>query len=115
MRALPRTPSRSSLAGAAAIFAVLGDETRLALVSKLCSEGPQSIARLTAGTGMTRQAVTKHLRVMEDVHLVRSTQRGRESLWTVEQARLAQARQHIDTISAQWDRALARLKSFVER
>jgi DNA-binding transcriptional ArsR family regulator len=97
------------------MFAVLGDERRLALVSRLCAEGPLSIAKLTTGSGITRQAVTKHLLVMKEARLVHSVHRGRESLWEVERARLAEARRHLDLISAQWDDALARLKSFVER
>ena len=115
---MPRTRSvraKAGLPGSAAIFAALGDETRLGLVSRLCDEGPLSIARLTGGFDITRQAITKHLRVMEDAGLVRRTQIGRESLWQIEQQRLAEARQYLQQISAQWDVALARLKRFVER
>jgi DNA-binding transcriptional ArsR family regulator len=115
---LPRTRSAradAGLPGSAAIFAALGDETRLGLVSRLCEEGPLSIARLTGSFDITRQAITKHLRVMEDAGLVRRTQTGRESLWQIEQHRLAEARQYLQQISAQWDVALARLKRFVER
>jgi DNA-binding transcriptional ArsR family regulator len=115
---LPKTRSvraKAGLPGSAAIFAALGDETRLGLVSRLCDEGPLSIARLTGGFDITRQAITKHLRVMEDAGLVRRTQIGRESLWQIEQQRLAEARQYLQQISAQWDVALARLKRFVER
>ena len=100
--------------GSAAIFAALGDETRLGLVSRLCDEGPLSIAKLSGGFGISRQAITKHLRVMEQAGLVRSTQLGRESIWQLEQKRLAQAREHLQQISTQWDDALARLKQFVE-
>ena len=107
--------AKAGLPGSAAIFAALGDETRLGLVSRLCDEGPLSIARLTGGFDITRQAITKHLRVMEDAGLVRRTQIGRESLWQIEQQRLAEARQYLQQISAQWDVALARLKRFVER
>jgi DNA-binding transcriptional ArsR family regulator len=102
------------LAGSAALFSALGDETRLRLVSRLCAEGPLSISRLTAGTGITRQAVTKHLRLMEDAGVVRNAHRGRESVWRVEQKRLAEARQYLQQISAQWDLALGRLKELVE-
>ena len=98
----------------ATVFAALGDETRLRLVSRLVSEGPQSITRLTAGARVTRQAVTKHLRVMEHARLVHSTRRGRESVWELDRQRLTEARQYLDQISAQWDDALARLKAFVE-
>lgn len=97
------------------MFAALGDETRLALVSRLCDGGPMSIAKLTDGFDITRQAITKHLRVMEDAGVVHSTQQGRESIWQLEQKRLAEARRYLQQISADWDGALGRLKSFVER
>jgi len=103
------------MTGSAAVFAALGDETRLGLVARLCDNGPMSIAKLTVGFDITRQAITKHLRVMEDAGLVRSTHHGRESVWRLEQKRLADARRHLQLISAQWDETLSRLKSFVER
>jgi len=99
----------------AAVFAALGDETRLRLVSRLCGRGPMSITKLSAGFSITRQAITKHLRVMESAGLVCSTQQGREIVWELEQRRLADARRHLQTISAQWDETLGRLKRFVER
>lgn len=74
-----------------------------------------SIARLADGFAITRQAITKHLRVMENAGLVRSEQSGRESVWQLEQKRLADARRHLQLISAQWDETLGRLKTFVER
>jgi DNA-binding transcriptional ArsR family regulator len=98
----------------ASIFAALGDETRLRLVLRLCDGGPMSISRLTAGTRVTRQAISKHLRVMEGAGLVRSTRRGRERFWQLEQRRLAEARHYLEVISKQWDAALGRLKKFVE-
>ena len=73
-----------------------------------------SIARLSAGFDITRQAITKHLRVMEEAGLVRSTHHGRESIWQLEQKRLAEVRRYLQTISAQWDEVLGRLKQFVE-
>lgn len=98
----------------APIFAALGDETRLRLVSRLCDAGPLSITRLTAGSDVTRQAITKHLRVMESAGLVRASRHGRESVWELEPERLEDARRSLDTISAQWDAALERLRKFVE-
>jgi len=98
----------------APLFFALGDATRLRLVSRLCDDGPQSIAELTEGTDLTRQAITKHLRVMEDAGLVNVTRSGRATVWELEPRRLAQARRHLDTISEQWDDALDRLKAFVE-
>jgi DNA-binding transcriptional ArsR family regulator len=103
------------IADSAAMFFALGDETRLGLVSRLCDAGPMSIAKLTESFDMTRQAITKHLRVMEDAGLVRHTQQGRETIWRLEPQRLADALEHLHAISAQWDAALGRLKDFVER
>ena len=100
---------------AAPIFAALGDETRLQLIARLSTGGPLSITKLTAGFPMTRQAITKHLRLMEQAGLVRSTSQGRESLWQLESARVAEARRHLERISSQWDERLLRLKRFVER
>jgi DNA-binding transcriptional ArsR family regulator len=98
----------------APLFAALGDETRLWLVSRLCDDGPLSITRLTTGSNVTRQAITKHLRVMEGAGLVRSRRSGRESVWRLEQRRLKGARRYLEMISKQWDDALGRLREFVE-
>ena len=100
--------------GSARVFAALGDETRLRLVARLCDDGPASITRLTAEFRMSRQAVTKHLQVMERVGLVRHARRGRESVWRLEQRRIREARHYLDVISKQWDAALSRLQKFVE-
>lgn len=99
---------------AAPVFAALGDKTRLAIVSRLSAGAALSIAGLTEGSTLTRQAITKHLRVLEDAGLVRSRRRGRENRFALEAGRLDQARRALDRISAQWDVALARLKLFVE-
>ena len=99
----------------APVFAALGDETRLRIVGRLSADGPTSIARLTVGTGVTRQAVTKHLHVLGDAGLVRGAHVGRESVWELQPQQLERARQSLDIIAAQWERALGRLKAFVER
>lgn len=104
----------AGLAQAAPVFAALGDETRLSLVARLCSGGPQSIARLTAGSAVTRQAITKHLDVLAGAGLVHDLRRGRERIWRLDPDRLAEAGRCLDQISRQWDDALARLKKFVE-
>jgi len=115
------SPARSSGAttGAAvrgaAVFAALGDETRLRMVGRLSSGGPMSITRLTSGSGVTRQAVTKHLEVLAGVGLVRGSRVGRERIWALEPQPLDEARRSIELISRQWDRALGRLKALVER
>ena len=98
----------------AAVFAALGDETRLAVLGKLLSGEPQSIARLTLGTNLSRQAVTKHLRVLADAGIVRSVRVGRESLFEIEPKPIAEVRDYFDEVSRQWDAALARLKAHLE-
>jgi len=106
--------ARSALADAAPVFAALGDPTRLAVVVRLCAEGPQSIARLSAGADVTRQAITKHLVALSTAGLVRDSRRGRERIWELEPRRLAAARTWIDQISLQWDAAIERLRRLVE-
>lgn len=99
---------------AAPLFAALGDETRLKLIIRLSSGGPGSITRLSAKSAVSRQAITKHLRVLSEAGIVRSTRRGRERVWHLETERLADAHEYLDRISHQWDLALNRLKKFVE-
>jgi DNA-binding transcriptional ArsR family regulator len=100
---------------AAPLFAALGDETRLKLLVRLSTSGPESISRLSAKTPVSRQAVTKHLDVLSRAGLIRGSRRGRERIWEVEPKRLADARLYLDRISRQWDDALDRLRRFVER
>jgi DNA-binding transcriptional ArsR family regulator len=104
----------AKLAGAVPVFAALGDATRLRIVARLCDGGPLSIVRLTEGAQISRQAVTKHLRALEDAGLVRSGRAGRERIWELQTKRLAEVRHYLDQISAQWDEALGRLRAFVE-
>ena len=100
---------------AAPLFAALGDETRLKLLVRLSTSGPESISRLSAKTPVSRQAVTKHLDVLSRAGLIRGSRRGRERIWEVEPKRLVDARLYLDRISRQWDDALDRLRRFVER
>jgi DNA-binding transcriptional ArsR family regulator len=106
--------SAAALRTRASVFAALGDTTRLSVLGRLAAGEPQSISRLTAGTRLTRQAVTKHLRVLEGAGVVRSVRVGRESRFTLEQKPIAEARDYLDLVSRQWDDALARLRAFVE-
>jgi len=96
------------------MFAALGDQTRLRLVARLGSEGPLSIARLTDGTDVTRQAVTKHLRVLADAGLARGVRQGREQVWQLEAGRLEEARRSLERIAQRWDAVLLRLQAAVE-
>ena len=104
----------AALQARASIFAALGDQTRLSVLAEFSTGTPQSIARLTAGTRLSRQAVTKHLRVLENAGVVRSIRAGRENLFELEPKPIENARRYLDHISRQWDDALARLKSLVE-
>jgi len=103
----------------AAVFAALGDETRLALVAKLSDGRPASIAQLTeaqstGGSKMTRQAITKHLRVLERARIVHGVRAGRESLFALDPKPMEELREYLSLVSEQWDRSLARLKLYVE-
>lgn len=97
------------------MFAALGDETRLRLTARLSDHGPASITALAAGFDITRQAVTKHLHVMQAAGLVSAAPHGRETIWRLEPRQLDEARRALDAIAQQWDDRLARLKRFVER
>jgi DNA-binding transcriptional ArsR family regulator len=98
----------------APVFAALGDETRLLLVARLCGGQPYSISQLTRGTGLTRQAITKHLRVLEGVGIVHSVRTGRESRFQFDPQPVHGMKEYLDFVSKEWDQALSRLKSFVE-
>ena len=98
----------------APVFAALGDETRLSLVARLCGGQPYSISQLTQGSKLTRQAITKHLRVLESVGIVHSVRTGRESLFEFDPQPIEGIKEYLDFVSEQWDQALSRLKSFVE-
>ncbi len=98
----------------APVFAALGDETRLSLVAKLAAGTPQSITQLSDGMDITRQAVTRHLRVLEDVGVVRSSLMGRENLFELDMRPFKDLQDYLGFVSDQWDCALSRLKMFVE-
>jgi DNA-binding transcriptional ArsR family regulator len=98
----------------APVFAALGDQTRLSLVGKLCRGKPHSISQLTEGSKLTRQAITKHLRVLERAGIVRCVRAGRESLFELDPEPIQEVKAYLDFVSEQWDHALSRLKSFVE-
>jgi len=99
----------------APVFAALGDETRLLLIAKLANGKPNSIVQLTDGTNLTRQAITKHLRVLEAVGLVKSIRAGRESLFELDPKPMTRLRDYLGLVSEQWVLTLSRLKKLVER
>lgn len=108
------SPSGEIRASPAPVFAALGDGTRLSLLQKLSDGRTRSIATLSADTCLTRQAITKHLRVLEHAGLVSSSRAGRESRYTFRPEPIAEIRSYLETVSAQWDGALSRLRSLGE-
>lgn len=113
IRARSRSPAASRKAQAA-VFAALGDETRLLLVSRLLGGERKSIAELTDGTRLTRQAVTKHLRVLERARVVHGRREGRESLFVFDPQPMEEMSAFLNAVSEEWDGALRRLKAMVE-
>jgi DNA-binding transcriptional ArsR family regulator len=98
--------SRGRAPAVAELFATLGDATRLSLVVRLSK---------TAGSKLTRQAITKHLRVLERAGMVRCERAGRESRFALDPRPMEEMRSYLETVSAEWDAALGRLRDFVER
>jgi DNA-binding transcriptional ArsR family regulator len=98
----------------AAVFAALGDETRLALVAALAGGQARSITQLCGGAKLTRQAITKHLKVLEHAGIVRSARLGRESRFELDPTSMRELQEYLGRVSAQWDQALARFKALVE-
>ena len=96
------------------MFAALGDATRLELVTKLCGGEARSISQLTEGTRLTRQAITKHLRVLEQAEIVHCVREGRQSLFEFDPGPIEEMKRYLEGVSEQWDEALGRLKAFVE-
>jgi DNA-binding transcriptional ArsR family regulator len=109
-----RSAPATRLQKQATVFAALGDETRLSLLARLGSGQRFSISQLASGSNVTRQAITKHLRVLESVKVVRCRRSGRERLFEFNVEPIEDLKQYLNLVSAQWDRALARLKLFVE-
>ena len=111
---MPKKRAERGLAGAALLFGALGDPTRLELLQRLSDGGPASISMLAERLPVTRQGVTKHLQVLSAAGVIDGSRHGREHVWTVNPARLAEARRQLDLIARDWDVALARLKKHVD-
>lgn len=99
---------------ASPVFAALGDPTRLALVARLCHDGPLSIAHLASGARITRQAISRHLETLAGAGVLRGTRAGRELIYEIETGRIEKAGRCLADISAQWDAVLDRLRAYVE-
>jgi DNA-binding transcriptional ArsR family regulator len=109
-----RAAKKAARPDAAPLFAALGDETRLRLVDRLCAGGALSITELASDSDVTRQAITKHLHVLENAGLVQSVRSGRQTLWELTPGQLRDAQRFLDEISDRWDQAIGRLKSHLE-
>lgn len=109
-----RSAAALKVTEAVPVFAALADATRLGLLGRLSVDGPLSITRLSEGTGVTRQAIARHLYALDDAGLVRHARRGREQVWELDVKRLERAKRCLDLIAAQWDAAADRLRAFVE-
>ena len=108
-------PAEARAADPAPVFAALGDPTRLALLARLSDGQARSIAGLSVGSSLTRQALTKHLRVLEGAGLVVSERTGRETRFAYRPEPVQEARAYLDRVAAQWDDALHRLRAFVQQ
>ena len=102
-------------AGAALLFAALGDPTRMALLQRLSANGPASITALAEDFSMTRQGVTKHLQVLAAANIIDGVRTGRERVWRLNAGRVAEAQRALEIIARGWDDALTRLKAHVEK
>ncbi|HEX2430621.1 MAG TPA: helix-turn-helix domain-containing protein [Aestuariivirgaceae bacterium] len=111
---MSNTRHSQALKRRASIFAALGDQTRLTVLARLSAGEAQSIARLTAGSRLSRQAMTKHLGVLTRAGIVHSMRIGRENLFRLEPRAIIDARSYLEQVSAEWDDALNRLKLHVE-
>ncbi len=98
----------------APVFAALGCVTRLELVSRLSDGREHSITALTDGLDLTRQAITKHLQVLQQAGIVTSQRVGRESRFTMQPGPITQAKDYLKRVSDQWDEAITRLRAAVE-
>ena len=107
--------SADALSKAAPIFSALGDPVRLAIVARLSKDGPLPTIELKqCASGVSRQGVTKHLQVLEDVGLVESDRVGRDRQWRLQPEKFVTMHDTLDRLSAQWDDRLERLRTFVE-
>lgn len=112
---MPRPDDGAGLPDAAPLFAALGDPVRLAMVARLCRDGPLPTVALQRCAGaLSRQGVTKHLQVLQDAGVVASDRIGRDRRWRLQPQPLQTLRDQLDRIAQEWDRRLERLRAFVE-
>jgi DNA-binding transcriptional ArsR family regulator len=95
------------------VFAALGDETRWSILAAL-GEGEASASALAGRLPVSRQAIAKHLVVLEDVGVVESVRVGRELRYRVLGTQLSETARQLDRIGVEWDRRLATIKQIAE-
>ena len=103
------SPSPSSH-GADAVLGALGDPTRRSVLQSVAEDGPLTATELAGPFGISRQAVSKHLSVLEQAGLVRAERVGREARYEVVAGSLDPAAAWLDRVGATWDRRLTRLR-----
>lgn len=104
----------TSAVARAPLFDALGDPNRLRIITRLCDGGPCSTTEVTTVLSVSRQAATKHLLLLEAVGLVSSQRHGRERIWRVQPKPLTDASEYLDALSRRWDKAIDRLRTYVE-
>lgn len=95
------------------VFAALGDDTRWSILAAL-GEGDASASALADRLPVSRQAIAKHLAVLQQVGVVEPVKVGREVRYRVIGAQLQATAHRLDTIGAEWDRRLAAIKEIAE-
>jgi DNA-binding transcriptional ArsR family regulator len=95
------------------VFAALADETRWSILTAL-AEGEASASALAARLPVTRQAIAKHLAVLQEVGLVEPVRVGREVRFRVIGSQLSATARRLDAIGAEWDRRLAVIREIAE-
>lgn len=95
------------------VFAALGDDTRWSILSAL-GEGAASASALAKRLPVSRQAITKHLAVLQEVGLVEPVRIGREVQFRVIASQLSETARRLDRIGAEWDRRLTAIKRIAE-
>ena len=96
------------------LWSAIGDPTRRTMIDLLLAGGPDTATALSAQLPVTRQAVSKHLVVLDRVGLVHGSPLGRERHYRVDEAQLARAVAQLSTVGATWDARLRRIKSIAE-
>lgn len=96
------------------LWSAIGDPTRRRMLDLLILEGIETATALSEQLPVSRQAIAKHLQVLDRAGLVRGTVEGRERRYSVDQAQLSRAIEQMNAVSTAWDRRLARIKEMAE-